>query len=149
VCRSRDLPPFLTPDAGVNSGLMIAQYTAAGIVAENRRLASPASVDSLPTSGMQEDHVSMGWAAARKLRTVLDNLTSLLAVELLASVRGLQLRAPLTPSPAGRVAISMVEPFAGPPGPDVFLAPVLEATRGLVSGRELLTGVEAEVGALR
>ncbi len=65
VCRSRELPPFLSPDAGVNSGLMIAQYTAAGIVAENRRLASPASVDSLPTSGMQEDHVSMGWAATR------------------------------------------------------------------------------------
>ncbi|MCW2641009.1 MAG: putative histidine ammonia-lyase [Dactylosporangium sp.] len=149
VCRSRDLPPFLTPDAGVNSGLMIAQYTAAGIVAENRRLASPASVDSLPTSGMQEDHVSMGWAAARKLRTVLDNLTSLLAVELLAAVRGLQLRAPLTPSPAGRVAISMVEPFAGQPGPDVFLAPVLEATRGLVGGRELRAAVEAEVGPLR
>jgi histidine ammonia-lyase len=148
VCRSRDLPPFLTPDAGVNSGLMIAQYTAAGIVAENRRLASPASVDSLPTSGMQEDHVSMGWAAARKLRTVLDNLTSLLAVELLAAVRGLQLRAPLTPSPAGRVAVAMVEPFAGRPGPDIFLAPVLEAARGVVSGSQLRTAVEAEVGPL-
>jgi histidine ammonia-lyase len=149
VCRSRDLPPFLTPDAGVNSGLMIAQYTAAGIVAENRRLASPASVDSLPTSGMQEDHVSMGWAAARKLRTVLDNLTSLLAVELLASVRGLQLRAPLTPSPAGRAAIALVEPIAGVPGPDVFLAPVLESTRTLVAGRDLRAAVEAEVGPLR
>ncbi|HEV7896570.1 MAG TPA: aromatic amino acid lyase, partial [Planosporangium sp.] len=149
VCRSRDLPPFLTPDPGVNSGLMIAQYTAAGIVAENRRLASPASVDSLPTSGMQEDHVSMGWAAARKLRTVLDNLTSLLAVELLAAVRGLQLRAPLTPSPAGRVAISMVEPVAGAPGPDVFLAPVLEAVRGLVGGPDLRAAVEAEIGPLR
>jgi histidine ammonia-lyase len=137
VTRSRDLPPFLAPDAGVNSGLMIAQYTAAGIVAENRRLASPASVDSLPTSGMQEDHVSMGWAATKKLRTVLDNLTSLLAVELLAAVRGLQLRAPLTPSPAGRAAIAAVEPFAGVPGPDVFLAPVLEQARAVVGGREL------------
>src|SRR6185369_8493505 len=76
VTRSRDLPAFLSPDPGVNSGLMIAQYTAAGIVAENRRLAAPASVDSLPTSGMQEDHVSMGWAAAVKLRRVLDNLTT-------------------------------------------------------------------------
>jgi histidine ammonia-lyase len=137
VTRSRDLPPFLAPDAGVNSGLMIAQYTAAGIVAENRRLAAPASVDSLPTSGMQEDHVSMGWSATKKLRTVLDNLTSLLAVELLAAVRGLQLRAPLTPSPAGRAAIAAVEPFAGPPGPDVFLAPVLEQARAVVRGREL------------
>jgi histidine ammonia-lyase len=148
VTRSRDLPPFLTPDAGVNSGLMIAQYTAAGVVAENRRLASPASVDSLPTSGMQEDHVSMGWAAARKLRTVMSNLTSILAVELLASVRALQLRAPLTPSPAGRAAISLVTPFAGEPGPDVYLAPVLESARALIAGPDLRSAVEAEVGPL-
>jgi histidine ammonia-lyase len=86
---------------------------------------------------MQEDHVSMGWAAAKKLRTVLENLTSLLAVELLAAVRGLQLRAPLTPSPAGRAAVAAVEPFAGVPGPDVFLAPVLERAREVVRGREL------------
>lgn len=148
VCRSRDLPPFLTPDAGVNSGLMIAQYTAAGIVAENRRLASPASVDSLPTSGMQEDHVSMGWAATRKLRTVLDNLCSILAVELLSAVRGIQLRTPLTPSVAGRIATAAVEGYAGQPGPDVFLAPVLEAARATVSGRELRTAIEREIGPL-
>jgi histidine ammonia-lyase len=148
VCRSRELPAFLSPDPGVNSGLMIAQYTAAGIVAENRRLAGPASVDSLPTSGMQEDHVSMGWAATRKLRTVLDNLTSLLAVELLAAVRGLQLRAPLTPSPAGRAASAAVSPFAGEPGPDIFLAPVLESARALVAGRELRDAVESAVGPL-
>jgi histidine ammonia-lyase len=148
VTRSRDLPPFLTPDAGVNSGLMIAQYTAAGIVAENRRLAAPASVDSLPTSGMQEDHVSMGWAATKKLRTVLDNLTSLLAVELLAAVRGLQLRAPLAPSPAGRAAIAAVAGFAGEPGPDRFLAPVLEQARTVIAGPVLRAAIEAEVGAL-
>jgi histidine ammonia-lyase len=149
VTRSRTLPPFLTPDAGVNSGLMIAQYTAAGIVAENRRLASPASVDSLPTSGMQEDHVSMGWAAAKKLRTVLDNLTSLLAVELVSAVRGLQLRAPLTPSPAGRAAVAAVESFAGPPGPDVYLAPVLEQARDVVRGRALRSEIEQNIGTLR
>lgn len=149
VCRSRDLPAFLTPDPGVNSGLMIAQYTAAGIVAENRRLAAPASVDSLPTSGMQEDHVSMGWAATLKLRTVLDNLTSLLAVELLAAVRGLQLRAPLEPSPAGRIAVEAVAAFAGEPGPDVFLAPAIEAARALVGGPGLRAAVEAVVGPLR
>jgi histidine ammonia-lyase len=148
VARSRDLPPFLTPDAGVNSGLMIAQYTAAGIVAENRRLAAPASIDSLPTSGMQEDHVSMGWAAAKKLRTVLDNLTSLLAVELLAAVRGLQLRAPLTPSPAGRAAVAAVSGFAGEPGPDRFLAPVLEQARAVIAGPVLRAAIEAEVGPL-
>ncbi|MFC7532518.1 histidine ammonia-lyase [Actinoplanes sp. GCM10030250] len=148
VTRSRELPPFLSPDAGVNSGLMIAQYTAAGIVAENRRLASPASVDSLPTSGMQEDHVSMGWAATKKLRTVLDNLTSLLAVELLSAVRGLQLRAPLVPSPAGQAAVAAVTPFAGLPGPDVFLAPVLEQARAVVPGPDLLGEIEAAVGVL-
>ncbi|BCY05939.1 histidine ammonia-lyase [Actinoplanes sp. L3-i22] len=148
VTRSRDLPPFLSPDAGVNSGLMIAQYTAAGIVAENRRLASPASVDSLPTSGMQEDHVSMGWAATKKLRTVLDNLTSLLAVELLSAVRGLQLRAPITSSPAGRAAVAALEPFAGRPGPDLFLAPVLEETRAVVAGPELRAAIEAATGPL-
>ncbi|HZM81774.1 MAG TPA: histidine ammonia-lyase [Candidatus Limnocylindrales bacterium] len=149
VTRSRDLPPFLTPDAGVNSGLMIAQYTAAGIVAENRRLSSPASVDTIPTSGMQEDHVSMGWAACVKLRRVLDNLISLLAVELLASVRGLQLRAPLTPSPAGRLAIEHVSAFAGAPGPDVFLAPVIEQARAAIAGRELLDAIEAAAGPLK
>jgi histidine ammonia-lyase len=148
VCRSRELPPFLSPDAGVNSGLMIAQYTAAGIVAENRRLSSPASVDSLPTSGMQEDHVSMGWAATRKLRTVLDNLASLLAVELLAGVRGIQLRAPLAPSPAGTIATATVARFAGTPGPDVFLAPIIESARALISGTELRTAIETEVGPL-
>jgi histidine ammonia-lyase len=148
VTRSRELPPFLSPDAGVNSGLMIAQYTAAGIVAENRRLAGPASVDSLPTSGMQEDHVSMGWAATKKLRTVLDNLTSLLAVELLAAVRGLQLRAPMRPSPAGRAAVAAVEPFAGRPGPDVFLAPVLEQARAVLAGPELRATIEATVDRL-
>jgi histidine ammonia-lyase len=148
VCRSRELPPFLTPDAGVNSGLMIAQYTAAGIVAENRRLAAPASVDSLPTSGMQEDHVSMGWAATRKLRTVLDNLASLLAVELVAGVRGIQLRAPLRPSPAGQLALDAVSSFAGQPAPDRFLAPVLEQARALITGSALRASVEQEVGPL-
>ena len=149
VTRSRDLPAFLTPDPGVNSGLMIAQYTAAALVAENRRLAAPASVDSLPTSGMQEDHVSMGWSAAVKLRTMLENLAGVLAVELLAAVRGLRMREPLTPSPAGRVAIAQVERFAGAPGPDVFLAPVLAQARDLIAGRDLRTAVEAVAGPLR
>ncbi|XVV13842.1 histidine ammonia-lyase [Actinoplanes sp. CA-131856] len=148
VTRNRDLPPFLSPDAGVNSGLMIAQYTAAGIVAENRRLAAPASVDSLPTSGMQEDHVSMGWAATKKLRTVLDNLTSLLAVELLSAVRGIQLRAPLTPSPAGAAAVTALAPAAGSPGPDLFLAPVMEEARRVVADRALRTEIEQSTGPL-
>jgi histidine ammonia-lyase len=148
VTRNRDLPAFLTPEPGVNSGLMIAQYTAAGIAAENRRLAAPASVDSVPTSGMQEDHVSMGWAATCKLRRVLDNVTSLLAVELLASVRGLQLRAGVEASPAGRLAVAAMVDHAGEPGPDIFLAPVMEAARAIVAGPELRTQIEAAVGPL-
>jgi histidine ammonia-lyase len=96
---------------------------------------------------MQEDHVSMGWAATKKLRTVLDNLTSLLAVELLGAVRGLQLRAPLAPSPAGRLAVAAVAP--GPPGPDVFLAPVLEQTQAVVAGRQLRTEIEEALGPLQ
>ncbi len=126
--RSHGLPPFLAPEAGVNSGLMIAQYTQAAMVAENRRLASPASVDSLPTSAMQEDHVSMGWGAARKLRTVVANLTRILAVELVCAARGLELRAPLR---AGRgdaaalLALRGAGPRAGP-GP----LPVAGAGRG-------------------
>jgi histidine ammonia-lyase len=90
----------------------------------------------------------MGWSATRKLRTVLDNLTSLLAVELLAAVRGLQLRAPLTPSPAGRVAVSAVAAVAGDPGPDVFLAPVLEDCRALVAGTTLRADIESVTGPL-
>src|SRR5205814_9478672 len=91
--RSFGLPPFLAHEAGVNSGLMLSQYTQAAMVAENRRLAAPASVDSLPTSAMQEDHVSMGWGAARKLRVAIANLVRILAVELTAAARGLDLRA--------------------------------------------------------
>jgi histidine ammonia-lyase len=97
---------------------------------------------------MQEDHVSMGWAAAKKLRTVLDNLTSLLAVELLAGVRGLQLRAPLVPSPAGRAACAAVAAFAGDPGPDIFLAPAMESARALIAGPTLRQTIEAEIGSL-
>jgi histidine ammonia-lyase len=95
---------------------------------------------------MQEDHVSMGWAATRKLRTVLDNLISLLAVELLAAVRGLQLRAPLEPSPAGRVAVAAVSRFAGGPGPDEFLAPALEQARALIAARSLRADIESALG---
>jgi histidine ammonia-lyase len=148
VTRSRGLPPFLTPDPGVNSGLMIAQYTAAGIAADNRRLAMPASVDSLPTSGMQEDHVSMGWSATVKLRTILDNLTSVLAVELLTAARGLQLRSPLTPSPAGWAAVAAVAGIAGEPGADTFVAPAMEAARDIIAGPDLRRRIEDATGPL-
>ncbi len=95
--RSHGLPPFLADDAGVDSGLMIAQYTQAALVSEMKRLAVPASADSIPSSAMQEDHVSMGWSAARKLRTAVDNLTRIIAIELYAATRALELRHGLTP----------------------------------------------------
>src|SRR5450755_1945586 len=90
---SRGLPPFLAPDAGTNSGFMLAQYTAASLVSENKVLAHPASVDTIPTSGKQEDHVSMGWTAVRKLREVLANVRTCLAVEILCAAQGIDLRA--------------------------------------------------------
>jgi histidine ammonia-lyase len=90
---SRGLPPFLAPDAGTNSGFMLAQYTAASLVSENKVLAHPASVDTIPTSGKQEDHVSMGWTAVRKLREVVANVRTCLAVEICCAAQGIDLRA--------------------------------------------------------
>jgi len=90
---SRGLPPFLAPEAGTNSGFMLAQYTAASLVSENKVLAHPASVDSIPTSGKQEDHVSMGWTAVRKLREVVANVRTCLAVEVCCAAQGIDLRA--------------------------------------------------------
>jgi histidine ammonia-lyase len=146
--RSGGLPPFLAPDAGVNSGLMIAQYTAAAMVAENRRLAQPASVDSVPTSGMQEDHVSMGWGAARKLRLVVTNLSRIVAVELLAASRALELRSPLEPSPAGAKVAGLVRELGGGVGPDRFLSPELEAVASAVRSGQILSCAESVVGKL-
>jgi histidine ammonia-lyase len=140
--RSSGLPPFLSPEAGVNSGLMIAQYTAAALVAENRRLAAPASVDSIPTSGMQEDHVSMGWGAARKLRDVLDNLARILAIEALSATWGLCLRAPLCPAPATAAVRDLLCAEIPRPGPDQFLAPHLAAAERLVRSGRVLEAAE-------
>jgi histidine ammonia-lyase len=130
--RSHGLPPFLADDPGVDSGLMIAQYTQAGLVSENKRLAVPASVDSIPSSAMQEDHVSMGWHAARKLRQATDNLTMILAIELVAAARAIELRAPLQPAPATAAVISRLRQTVPGPGPDRFLAPDLAAAERLV-----------------
>jgi histidine ammonia-lyase len=138
--RSHGLPPFLAPDAGVNSGLMIAQYTQAAMVAENRRLAAPASVDSLPTSAMQEDHVSMSWGAARKLRTVVANLARILAVELVCAGRGLEFRAPLEPAAATRAALRRLREHVPEAGPDRWVSPELEAAERLVRSGALLDG---------
>ncbi|GGW17474.1 histidine ammonia-lyase [Streptomyces capoamus] len=148
--RSHGLPPFLADDAGVDSGLMIAQYTQAALVSEMKRLAVPASADSIPSSAMQEDHVSMGWSAARKLRTAVDNLTRIIAIELYAATRAVELREGLTPAPATRAVIEAVR-AAGVqgPGPDRFLAPDLAAADAFVRGGDLVAAVEKVTGPLQ
>jgi histidine ammonia-lyase len=132
VSRSHGLPPFLADDPGVDSGHMIAHYTQAAVVSELKRLAVPASVDSIPSSAMQEDHVSMGWSAARKLRRAVDGLTTVLAVELLTSARALQLRAPLSPAPATASAVAALRDLVPGPGPDRHLAPEIAAAEELI-----------------
>src|SRR6059058_1710434 len=146
--RSQGLPPFLAEEPGVNSGLMIAQYTAAALVAENRRLAQPASVDSIPTSGMQEDHVSMGWGAALKLRELLDNLARVLGIEVVCAARAVDLRAPLAPAAATAAVRDLLRELVPGPGPDRFLAPELEAAAGLVRSGAILERASAAAGGL-
>lgn len=128
---------------------MIAQYTQAALVSEMKRLAVPASADSIPSSAMQEDHVSMGWSAARKLRTAIGNLNRIIAVELYAATRGVELREGLTPAPASRAAIAALR-AAGVegPGPDRFLAPDLAAADAFVREGKLLAAVEPVTGPL-
>lgn len=146
--RNQGLPPFLAHEVGVDSGLMIAQYTAAGIVSELKRLAAPASVDSIPSSAMQEDHVSMGWAAGRKLRRAVDGLARVLAIEILTASRGAELRAPLEQGPAtGAVTAALREAVAGP-GPDRHLSPEIEAAVALVASGALADAAERVLGPL-
>jgi histidine ammonia-lyase len=133
VSRNHGLPPFLAHDPGVDSGLMIAQYTAAGLVSELKRLAVPASVDSIPSSAMQEDHVSMGWHAARKLRRSIDALARVIGIEVLTAARAIDLRAPLTPSPATGAVRDLLRGLGIPgPGPDTYLSPDLETAAAAV-----------------
>ena len=139
--RSAGLPPFLADDPGVDSGLMIAQYTQAALVSENKRLASPASVDSIPSSAMQEDHVSMGWSAARKLRKAVTNLTNIIAIELVTASRAIELRAPLTPSPATAKVISALRKSVPGPGPDRYLSPELVAAGEFVATGKVMNAL--------
>jgi histidine ammonia-lyase len=147
--RSHGLPAFLADDPGVDSGLMVAHYTQAAMVAENRRLAAPASVDSLPTSAMQEDHVSMGWGAARKLRRAIANLGRVLAAELLCASRALDLRAPLRPAAGTGAARDALRTRVPGPGPDRQVSPELGAAEDLLWSGELLGAVAARMGGLR
>jgi histidine ammonia-lyase len=146
--RSFGLPPFLADNAGVDSGMMIAQYTQAGLVSEMKRLAVPASVDSIPSSAMQEDHVSMGWHAARKLRRSVDALARVIAIELMVSARAIDLRAPLQPSPGTGAALRTLRTKVQGPGTDRWLTPEIESSYELVLNRSILNAVEKETGAL-
>jgi histidine ammonia-lyase len=146
--RNHGLPPFLADNPGVDSGYMIAQYTQAALVSELKRLAVPASVDSIPSSAMQEDHVSMGWSAARKLRRAVDALTQVLAIEILTAARALDLRSPLTPAPATAAARDALRQRVAGPGPDRYLAPDIAASVELVRSGRLVAAAEAVCGPL-
>ncbi len=148
--RNHGLPPFLADDPGVDSGLMIAQYTQAAVVSELKRLAAPASVDSIPSSAMQEDHVSMGWSAARKLRRSVDGLTRVVAIEVLTAARALDLRAPLEPSPATAAVVRLLRSSGVEgPGPDRHLSPEIETAVSLVQSGAVVGAVEEVIGELR
>ena len=149
--RSHGLPPFLADDPGVDSGLMIAQYTQAALVSELKRLAVPASVDSIPSSAMQEDHVSMGWSAARKLRAAVEALARVLAVEMVAATRALEIRTygGGQPAPATAAVLAAVRE-AGVPGPgrDRYLSPDLEAAYAFLRSGALVRAAESVTGPL-
>ncbi|MDE3007533.1 MAG: histidine ammonia-lyase [Acidobacteriota bacterium] len=142
VDRNFGLAPFLADDPGVDSGLMIAQYAQAALVSEMKRLATPASVDSIPSSGMQEDHVSMGWHAGRKLRRAVEALADVVAIELLAGSRAMALRKPLTASSATQAVVERVNALSGGPGHDRWLSPEIRDVAQAVRSGELLDLVE-------
>ncbi len=146
--RSHGLPAFLAGDPGVDSGHMIAQYTQASIVSDMKRLAVPASVDSIPSSAMQEDHVSMGWSAARKLRKSVDGLSRVLAIEILTAARAIDLRTPLEPSAATGAVRDLLRLHVAGPGPDRFLSPEIEAVHRLVVDGEIAAAAAAAIGEL-
>ena len=136
--RNHGLNAFLADDPGVDSGHMIAQYTQAGIVSELKRLAAPASVDSIPSSAMQEDHVSMGWAAARKLRKSVDGVSRVVAIELLTSARAMDMRAPAVPSVVSSAVVAQLRTRIEGPGTDRYLAPEIASAHEMVVNGSLL-----------
>ena len=142
------LPAFLTPRPGLNSGLMIAQVTAAALVSENKGLAHPASVDTVPTSANQEDHVSMGMGAARRIHTILDNLEAVLGIELLAAAQGREFRSDLQAGRGAAAARGELRRLVKPLGADRYLHPDLEAAAQLVASGRLVAAVEKAAGRL-
>ena len=151
TARNRGLPAFLADDPGVDSGHMIAQYTQAGIVSELKRAANPASADSIPSSAMQEDHVSMGWSAGRKLRTAVDGLQRVLAIEYLTAARAITMRcrdAAAESAPGTKAAIALLREGVEGPTTDRYLAPEIAYAHQLVASGALVASVEGVVGTL-
>ncbi len=143
-----ELPPFLTEHGGLNSGMMIAQYTAAALVSENKILASPAVVDSIPTSGNQEDHVSMGTIAARKARQIATNVANVLAIEIVCAAQGIDFLAPLEPGTGTRAAHRAVRERVAHLDADRILAVDIARVREMIESGDLLREVEKAVGEL-
>jgi histidine ammonia-lyase len=145
---SDGLPAFLTTDGGLNSGFMIAQYVSASLVSENKSLCHPASVDSIPTSAGQEDHVSMGNAAGLKAWQVVANAEHALAIELLAAAQAVEFLAPLEPGHGARATHDHVRTLSERLRDDRPLGPDIEAVAGSIRDGSLLAAVEREVGEL-
>ena len=143
------LPPFLTPDPGLNSGFMIVHVTAAALASENKSLAHPASVDSLPTSANQEDHVSMATFAARRLSPMLRNTAHIVAIELLAAAQGIEFLRPLKSSPALEDALALVRSVSPAMMQDRSLAPDMDAMHQRVADGSLGRAIEPHVPELR
>ena len=138
---SFDLPPFLTPDPGLNSGLMIAEVTTAALMSENKHLANPCTTDSTPTSANQEDHVSMAAHAARRLLRMNKNLNVILGVEAMCGAQGIEYRAPLQTSEALQAPIAMLRTEVPTLGEDRYMAPSLEAAAKMISNGALTGAV--------
>ncbi|KPQ08346.1 MAG: histidine ammonia-lyase HutH [Rhodobacteraceae bacterium HLUCCA12] len=142
---SHDLPPFLTPDPGLNSGYMIAEVTTAALMSENKHLATPCATDSTPTSANQEDHVSMAAHGARRLGRMNANLSVILGVEALCAAQGIAFRAPLQTAPRLQAAIAALRERAPALDTDRYLAPEIEAAAGLIRDGSLLRAAGLEL----
>jgi histidine ammonia-lyase len=143
------LPAFLARQGGLNSGLMISQYTAASLVSENKVLAHPSSVDSIPTSANQEDHVSMGTISARQAAMILENARWVIAIELVNAAQALDFHQPLEPGPGVKAAVRALRGVVPPLERDRIMTGDLEAAKGLIVSGQLRAAVEAAVGGLR
>ena len=142
---SFNLPPFLTPNPGLNSGYMIAEVTTAALMSENKHLANPCVTDSTPTSANQEDHVSMAAHGARRLGQMTDNLNRILGVELLCAAQGIDFRAPLTTSRTLQAVVARVREEVATLGEDRYLAPDLERAAAMIANGDIVSAAAIDM----